>query len=249
MRKENLKGEYIFRKQNEYFFTIPCPYSQPRENYPWEEKYSGGHPKITKEFFRCKGSALNPMVSQIREGKETLKYFDCSGRHGLPLQESKEFVYPCLVELLNYIQEKTMKRVVITSGHRCPTHNLYIDYSPSNWSSKHMLGAEVDFYVEGMENEPLEIIALIQRYYAESPKFGSQTSFTQFQRYEKKGLNVSTPPWFNKEIFIKQYLSSEGRNVDNPHPYPYIGIQVRFDCNANAPVAFDSKHAQNYLRY
>ena len=31
-----------------------------------------------------------------------------------------------------------------------------------------------------------------------------------------------TIPWFNKEIFIKLYRKSEGRDGDNRHPYPYL---------------------------
>ena len=109
-----------------------------------------------------------------------------------------------------------------------------------------MLGAEVDFYVEGMEEEPLKIVELLQTYYAENFE---DKSYTQFERFEKEGLNVSTPPWLNKEIFIKLYLPHEGRSVDNPHNYPYIGIQMRFERQTNSKVSFDASASQNYLRY
>ena len=245
--KQNLKGEYIYRLHDEYFFKFPAPIAQTREKYPWEERFIGDLPRITKEFFRCKGDPLNPVFIQKQEGKDPVKYFDCQGgkKHGLPLKEGKEFVYPCLVEILNYLQQKTKKRVVITCGHRCPKHNLYVDPSPGNWGSKHMIGAEVDFYVEGMENDPEAILAHIQGYYLEK---GFSKEFTTFQRYEKEGLNVSTPPWFNKEIFIKLYLPHEGRSVDNRHNHPYIGIQVRHDRAVGSKVVFDQKQAQNYLR-
>lgn len=249
--KRHLTGEYIFRHHNEYFFTPPPPVPQMREKYPWEDKYIGKVPRITKEFFRCKGNPLNPTVVQTKEGKDPLKYFDCQGgqKHGLPLQDGKEFVYPCLLDLLNYIQQKTEKKVVVTSGHRCPKHNMYLDYSPSNWSSKHMLGAEVDFYVEGMEKEPMVIVFLIQHYYQETPPFLNAAEFTTFHRYEKPDLTLKTPPWYNKEVFIKLYLENEGRNIDNQHPYPYISIQVRHDRNSNTKVTFDQTKAQNYLRH
>lgn len=241
-RKQNPRGEHIYRLQGEYFFTPPAPQRQIRPFYPWENRYVEGLPRITKEFFRCKGNNLNPAVIQKIEGKEPLKYFDCQGRaHGLPLRDGKEFVYPCLLELLNYIQEKTGKRVVITCGHRCPKHNTYSDTSSSNWNSKHMLGAEVDFFVETMEHEPNLIISLIQQYYAKTDP--------EFHRYESENLNISTPPWYNKEIFIKLYLEHEGRDLDNQHPYPYLGIQVRSDRSLNTKVLFDPKQAQNYLRH
>lgn len=248
--KQNLRGEYIFRLHDEYFFIPPSPIPQTRKAYPWEEKYIGGFPRITKEFFHCRGNPLNPVVIQTRGEKEPFYYRDCHGgkKHGLPLREGKEFIYPCLIELLNYIQQKTGKRVVITTGHRCPQHNAFCDYSPYNWGSKHMLGAEVDFYVEGMETEPLAIIELLQKYYSETPPFSQDKTYTTFTRYEKEGLNVTTPPWYNKEIFIKLYREVEGRDLDNQHPYPYIGVQVRYDRELNQRVVFDQTQAQNYLR-
>ena len=205
----------------------------------------GGFPRITKEFFRCKGNPLNPVVVQERGEKEPLYYRDCRGgrRHGLPLKEGHEFVYPCLIDLLNYVQEKTGKRVVITTGHRCPMHNTYCDYTPYSWGSKHMLGAEVDFYVEGIEENPEEIIELLKAYYKEDNEYEA------FMRYEREGLNISTPPWYNKEIFIKLYLPDEGRDYDNQHPYPYIGMQLRYDREEKKRVVFTQAQAQNYLRH
>lgn len=237
--KKTYKGEYIYRLQHESFYSPPLPQPQERDPYPWEEKTVGGFPRITKDFFRCKGNWLNPPNAQMR---------DCQGdSHGLPLKDGKEFIFPCLLEVLNYIQEKTQKRVIITTGHRCPLHNAYCE--PKNGSSKHLIGAEVDFYVEGMEKEPSTIIGLIQQYYRETPSFADHKEYTTFQRYEKEGLNVVTTPWFNKEIFIKLYLEKEGRDADNQHPYPYLCLQVRYDRESNKPVQFDHKQAQNYLRY
>jgi hypothetical protein len=248
-RKKHISCEYIFRQSHEFFFKTPLPLHQIRSAYPWEGKYIAGLPRITKEFFRCKGNPLNPVVIHTPEGKEPIKYFDCPGgkKHGLPLREGQEFVYPCLLEILNYLQEKTGKRVVITCGHRCPKHNTYADHTPANWNSKHMIGAEVDFYIESMENQPHTLISLIQQYYVEH--FPEDKDYTSFQRYDKGNLNVSTPPWFNKEIFIKLYLSHEGRDCDNQHPYPYLGIQVRTDRALNTKVTFDPAQAQKYLRH
>lgn len=243
--RQNLHGEYLFRHHEEYFFTPPPPLPRTRETYPWEDKYVGGFPRITKEFFRCKGNPLNPVVVQERQERESLYYRDCHGgkRHSLPIREGQEFVYPVLINLLNYVQEKTGKRVVITTGHRCPTHNAYCDYSRYNWGSKHMVGAEVDFYVEGMQEEPQEIINLLMSYYMGDKEYES------FIRYERDGLNVSTSPWYNKEIFIKLYHDDEGRDFDNQHPYPYIGIQVRYDRENQRRVIFSQEEAQNYLRH
>lgn len=252
-KKENkpasqLSGEYIYRHHDEYFFSIPRPEFKKREAYSWEKNTVKGLPKITKDYFRCKGQSLNPVRIFERENRPKLYYRDCaSSVHGLPLKEGKEFIYPCLIDLLNYVQKKTSKRVVITTGHRCPQHNVYCDFSTNNWSSKHMIGAEVDFYVESLEREPEKILFLVQQYYKE--KFPGDKEFEIFQRYEKEGLNVRTPPWYNKEIFIKLYHEDEGRDLDNAHPYPYIGIQVRYDREQSKRVVFDQKLAENYLRH
>ncbi|MFZ0565886.1 MAG: hypothetical protein WAM28_06860 [Chlamydiales bacterium] len=246
---KKIRGEYIFRNHNEHLFAIPSADRKFREKYPWEDKYIAGLPRITKEFFRCKGSPHNPIVERTREGKRSLYYRDCQGGggHGLPLKDGKEFIYPCLIDLLNYIQEKTEKQAMITTGHRCPQHNAYADPSPYNWGSKHMLGAEVDFYVKEMEEEPETIVELIKAYYQE--RYLEDSAYRTFLRYEKGKLNVSTLPWYNKEIFIKIYLPEEGRDFDNQHPFPYLGVQVRYDSELKKRVVFDQEVAQNYLRH
>jgi hypothetical protein len=241
-KKGNVIAEKIFRKEGDLLYRTRAPEPKEREEYPWEKKYLGKYPRITKEFFRCKGNASNPPL-EVKQGENKVIYRDCRGteHHGLPMRDGKEFIYPCLVNLLNYLQEKTEKKVVITCGHRCPDHNTYCDSSPSNYGSKHMIGAEVDFYVEGMEKEPQKVIALIQDYYK------GQKEYEKFERYDKN-LNVSTKAWLNKEIFIKLYLENEGRDHDNQHPYPYIGLQVRFDRDLNKKVTFEAKETRKYLR-
>jgi len=246
LRKLNLKGEYVYRLSDEHFFKWTPPAKRTLPTYSWEIKEVRGMPLITKEFFRCKGSRSNPVVTLEKE--EILYLRDCSGSHSLPLKEGKEYIYPALISLLNFIQEKAGKKVLITTGHRCLQHNSYCDPSPKNWSSKHLIGAEVDFYVEGLEEQPDQIVQLLQNYYLEKEPFAHDPTFENFQRYEKEGLNVSTPPWYNKEIFIKLYLPDEGRDRDNGHPHPYIGIQLRYDRDLKQPVTFDPKQAQNYLR-
>src|SRR5262249_7116551 len=97
------KGEYIYRLHDEYFFTPPPPEKQPLPTYPWEEGQVGALPKMTKEYFRCKGSSLNPVHTGV-QNNETVRYYDCGGsdRHSLPLRDQKEFIYPILLDLLNY---------------------------------------------------------------------------------------------------------------------------------------------------
>lgn len=252
LRRNNAKGEFILRNHDEYHYTIDIPKHFVRERYPWERLYVGKHSKITKEFFRCKGSSLNPPHQDHKDPSRVANYFDCGGtqQHSLPLHEDKEFIYPILINLLNFLQEKTQSRIVITCGHRCPVHNAYADSSSSNQHSKHMIGGEVDFYVQGMEDKPQEVVDLLMRYYTESLQYGTDKQYTQFKRLEKTDPPLSSPGWFNKEILIKLNKKNEGRDFDNRHCYPYITIQVRYDRNTNEKVSSSWPKAFNgYKRY
>ncbi len=251
LRQLTQKGEYINRKHGEYLFSLSDPVKQSLPIYTWDKGHSGQHPKITKEFFRCKGSQLNPCHS-VQGKVEINRYQDCGGseKHSLPLREGKEFIYPVLIDLVNYIQAKTGKKVVITSGHRCPEHNLYNDPSPENQYGKHMIGAEVSFYVQGMEEKPEMVMKILQEFYKENTRYKGQKDYEGFQLFEKGKTDVSTVPLFNKEIFIKLYRKKEGRNFDNRHPYPYISIQVRFDRDLNEKVVYSWEKAnRNYHRF
>ncbi len=201
-------------------YALEAPVKAAPPVYPWSDTTL---PPITKHYFRCKGCSTNPPYPH---NDQTLK--DCGGwrKHSLPVKDGKEFIYPILISLLNHIQSVTRHKVIITSGHRCPAHNTYLDPTFANQYSKHMIGAEVSFYVEGMENAPLSLVQIIQDYYSDP-----------FKRFDGK-TNVSTPPWMNKEIFIKLFTSEEGRNCDNTHPYPYLSIQVRYDRDSNEPVTY-----------
>lgn len=251
LRRLNQVGEYIYRKDKDCFYPLGTQEILPASSYPWESNKHSKYPVITKEFFRCKGCSLNPAKVVKENDKEKNRYQDCGGseRHGLPLRNGKEFVYPILIDLVNYIQNATVHKVVITSGHRCPDHNTYVDPSKENLYSKHMLAAEVSFYLQGLEEAPDKIISSIFQYYKESPKYQGKKEYLEFQRYDKE-TNVSTQPWYNKEIFVKLFLKNEGRNEDNKHPYPYVSIQVRYDEELKERVTYTWDKAQkNFLRW
>lgn len=239
LRRHTQKGEYIYRKQNESLIHIPPIEKKSQKVYPWNKDLRGNFSKITKEFFRCKGSSLNPFHN-IQNNGQINRQYDCRGsdKHSLPLKDGKEFIYPILIELVNYIQEVTDRHVVITSGHRCPEHNTYVDPKPANQYSKHMIGAEVSFYVQGLEEQPEQIVKIIQNFYKVNPRYAGIKEYEEFKRYEKKDTNVSTHPWMNKEIFLKLYRKKEGRNFDNRHPYPYLSVQVRHDRETNEKVTY-----------
>lgn len=240
IKKKNAKAEYILRHENAYFFPIFTPSTRERELYPWEEGTSENLQKITKDFFRCRGSSLHvPITENTDQGKPVI-YKDCVGgsEHGLPMIHGKEGIYPILVDLLNYIQQKTQKKVILTCGHRCLLHNKYADRSKSNSVSKHQMGAEVDFYVQGLEQHPNDVIDLIFQFYKEQKGYKGNAEYQTFERHSVEDCNVSTMPWFNKEIFVKLFNESEGRDFDNRHPYPYISIQVRYDRDTKERVVY-----------
>ncbi len=250
LRRANAKGEFIHRNHGEVHYALTIPPQKVREHYPWEEAYAGKYPKITKDFFRCKGSSSNPPHADYKDPTRPANYFDCGGfqKHSLPLQNGKEFVYPVLIDLLNYVQTKTGCRAIVTCGHRCPVHNVYADPTPVNQSSKHMMGAEVDFYVQGLEGRPEEVVQLLMQYFHESTNYRSQKEYQVFERLPKSDL--ITPPWYNKEVLIKLYTKNEGRDFDNRHPFPYISLQVRFDREQNEKVTCSYQKAfNNYKRY
>ncbi len=242
------KAEYIYRTHDSSLFSVTSPKQTPSPSYPWKNTNSC-QSKITKEYFRCKGTSLNP-CHVITQKNEIQRYYDCGGieKHSLPLRNGKEFIYPILIDLINYVQERTGKRAVITSGHRCPEHNTYVDPSPSNQYSKHMIGAEVSFYMQGMENDPNTVVEHIKTFYKITPQYTGQKEYQEFQRYSKE-TNTAIQPWLNKEIFIKVFSAQEGRNFDNRHPYPYISIQVRYDKDLKENVSYSWEKAnRNYLR-
>ncbi len=245
-----LTSSPIYRAPNATSILPSALETEPVPSYPWESAVTGKISPITKEYFRCKGSSLNPPIPILKDGKVVENLFDCHGAdsHSLPIRHGKEFIYPILIELVNEIQAATGKPVIITSGHRCPAHNRYVDRSPKNQASKHLIGAEVSFYVAELESNPEVVLNAIFAFYHSNPRYAAEgKAYTEFERYDKE-VDSTTKPWMNKEIFIKLYLPHEGRNGDNRHPFPYFAIQVRFDKDTNMRVAYTPADAEHFLR-
>ncbi|MCH9609647.1 MAG: hypothetical protein S4CHLAM45_00330 [Chlamydiales bacterium] len=97
-----------------------------------------------------------------------------------------------------------------------------------------------------MTMEKEHMLKLIKEFYEKSHP--EEKAYLTFERYKREGINVSTLPWYNKEIFIKYYLPGEGRDLDNQHSEPYLGIQVRYDRDLKKQVTFDQTQVENYLR-
>ncbi len=236
VREQNKITRAILRESDERTLVIAPPILKPREPYPWENRWVGGHRRITKEHFRCHGKLLNPPI-QIQTSDHRIVYHqDCGGidGHSLPIKENREFIYPILVELLNTIQGATGKQVVITCGHRCPIHNTYADSSKAAGASKHQVGAEVDFYVEGMEQAPHAIIDILIKHYRENE---TDPAYREF--------HATAKGWANREIEIRHHHAHEDRDGDNQHPYPYITIELKYDRTKKRPVHYSWHEAHN----
>lgn len=201
LMEANATREPIYRNEEERVLVV-APEPQRRERYPWEERRGTLFPRITKEYFRCRGVTTHPPIQANNKGY----YLDCGGyaSHSLPTRDGEEFIYPRLIELLNFVQEEAKQRVRITCGHRCPDHNRYAE--PQKSSSYHMIGAEVDFYVENFSAE--KVVGLLQKA-LDAPL--------------KRTGNV----WKNDEVTIRLYPPGEGRDIDNQHDLPYLALQLR----------------------
>ncbi len=251
-RKKNTVAECIYRMEGDEYFAIQEPQYIERQRYSWEEVYIGDIPKINKEFFRCRGDAVNQAYVLKNKRGEPERITDCVGkdRHSLPIINDKENIYPALIEILNFIQKESGRKVIITCGHRCPMHNRFSDPSNYNRTSKHMVGAEVDFYLEGLENKPEKVIELIMLYYNQTIPFAGKKAYEYFERYEKEDTNVSTYPRYNKEVFVKSFKADEGRDKDNDHSFPYISIQVRSNRDDGKRVTYTWEQAfYGFYRY
>jgi len=241
----NQVHERIHRHHYEEFASYDLPRHRLRPSYPWEERLIGEMVKISKEHFRCRGHQTHPIKRTTNSRGETICLVDCGGidRHSLPVREGKEFIYPALIELLGYVQERLKRPVIVTCGHRCPAHNQYADDSKRARTSKHLVGAEVDFYVEGYEESPESVIELLVQYYRENGEMGPLATH--------RGLSsLARVPLSNREVVVRLYGKTEGRDFDNEHPYPYISIELLYDKEAKKRVHYTWHGSFNgYMRY
>ncbi|MEM7175809.1 MAG: D-Ala-D-Ala carboxypeptidase family metallohydrolase [Chlamydiota bacterium] len=236
LRRDNLTLTSLGQLENPTLLPPASEYT-PLPTYPWDEKWIGANRRINKEFFRCRGNASHHLIKPPGQLPR-----DCRGidEHSLPVKGNCEFIYPILIDLLNHIQKVTGRKVVITSGHRCPHHNTYADPSCNNRTSKHQIGAEVDFYVEGIEHDPHRIVAIVLDYYKNQGTYPRERYFAR-----SKCAFTKTPSWINREISITLAEADEKRDLDNTHPYPYLTIEVLYDKERGRPV-FYSWHRAHY---
>jgi hypothetical protein len=247
IRKGNEVKDPIVRLSSELYFTNSLPRRKEKEKYPWEERYIGSFTKITKESFRCRGSSSHGERMIINSDGLEERLVDCEGlgSHSLPVREGEEFIYDILIDLLNHVQAKNKKRVIITSGYRCPIHNRYCNHTKINASSKHQIGGEVDFYVEGMEQDVEVIVEQLIDYYKEQ-----EPSYQQFRKVIREKNGIQYPVWSNKEISISISHYKISGDLDNAFSHPYITIDLKLDRERGERVEYSWQKANNgYMRY
>lgn len=238
IKKMHALSEPILRYATEQFHPISFPEKKVRERYSWENTLAHQFPKITKEAFRCKGRG-HPKPKILRENTAI---FDCQGadKHSLPLHEDKEAVYPALLEILNYLQDHLRKKVVVTSGHRCYIHQTYLLGTTAGAVTKYLLGAQVDFLMDGMQASSPKIIECLAAYYQEI--FPDQKEY----QLEKSVTGV----WQNKEISLKLFAKHEGRNEDNCHELPYLSLELKHDRVLDKKIVVNYQQAvHGYYRF
>lgn len=233
--KNNISTEKIYRLSHEKAYEVEKPKLVRKMSYPWESETA--YPKITMDTLRCRGD-----ISHEKKERGGKVYEDCKGlyEHGLPYVDGEEFVYPVLVHLLNKVQGAFDKKVVVTSGHRCPKHNTYLSLGKSK-ISRYMIGAKVDFYVEGMENNTEEIIERIMHFYSDE-----EDRYSRFQRVSHDNGSYS---WKNKEISIS--ISREGEHsIIEGKKNSVISIEVRYDRDREELVRVEwDKAYQGFIRH
>ncbi|MDX8431247.1 MAG: hypothetical protein SNF33_05540 [Candidatus Algichlamydia australiensis] len=233
-------GTPISRSLDGHSLSLNNPPHRTRAPYTWEERYLGNFPKITKEYFRCKGNSRHPIDVGRNLRGDAICLADCGGsdQHSLPVQEGKEHIYPILMALLNHLQTTLNRRVIVTCGHRCPSHNSYADRVGKIQSSKHLIAAEVDFYLQGLEYEPELVVEQLLNYYKEDEP--------SYQNFTHPQPNI----WQNREIKIKTHAKDEDRDLDNQHAYPYLTVELLYDRDTNRRVNYSWQKAFNgYMRW
>ncbi len=231
-----LKAEWITRHSHDLSYPIPPLTARTAPTYAWDIQ---GPTPITKEFFRCRGHSLHPPKYFTNSKGTKIRLDDCIGssEHSLPIRDGKEFIYPCLIDLLNEVQQKSGKQVIITSGHRCMKHHKYVKLPSDSLASRKVIGAEVNFYVKGLESRPKEVAELIIDSYRDDPAFKPPTL----------DPNSNGKEWKNKEIHLKVIEKGGERDAENPMPHPYLVLRVLWDRERDEPVVFRWDEAESNL--
>jgi hypothetical protein len=228
--KNNLSCEKIYRLSSEKNYHIDSLELATRQLYPWENETK--YPKITINTLRCRGSKD---ATPIKSGDKIFE--DCGGLHdhGLPYQDGEEFIYPALITLLNRVQNSFDKKVVVTSGHRCPKHHNYLVKGQSK-ISRYMMGCKADFTVEGLENRPEEIIVKIMDLYPN-------------EKFQKINQADGSTLYTSKQFHLMINKEGEHSILGEKH-HPVVSVDVRYDQDKQEAIILDwDKSFHGFIRH
>ena len=219
----------IMRSNQDVEFPLLPPWENEERLYPWDQEQGTVFSTITKENFRCKGGTHHRLRKLVGANQQVHYIEDCQGggEHPLPLQEGKEFIYPVLIDLLNHLQKALQARVVITSGHRCPQHQLYISPKCHQAHSKHLIGYAVDFIFDRKSLDVKKTLHAMQKFYA---KNNHGLEDIQFYTLHSDFSVQSHPISFgNQEIRVTFFPADTLIDGDNTHAEPFARIEVLYD--------------------
>lgn len=229
--KENESSERIYRLSHQKFYEEKPATLVKKEPYPWESGFE--FPLITMDHFRCRGHG------KVRSSGDK-EFKDCQGLadHGLPYGDNDERVFPVLIKHLNQLQKDFEKKVVITSAHRCPKHHAFLTYGKSK-ISRYMIGAKVDFYLEGLQHQTDQVVDKLKSYYK------GDEGYESFYQVRNKDGTIS---WHNKEVIITVNHEGEHKDLDKLK-HPVVSIDVRYDREKSENIVLDWKRAyEGYIR-
>lgn len=239
-------GEYIARHASDNLLDLKSPERLQISAYPWDATTRTPLPPITKHYFQCRGCLQHP-PKMIQRGGESIHLYDCRGgeQHSLPLRDGQEWIAPLLLVMLNFCQERFERPVHITCGHCCLDHRTYLYPHASSEGVGHVLGAEVDFYVEGWESRPERVVQALLEFYRTRWNH-DQHEKGEFSYDEKDGSRF----WKNREVVLSIHAAHLGRDEDNNHSYPYLTIRVRYDKESKDTLKYSWDRAlKSYYRY
>ncbi|PCI76056.1 hypothetical protein COB21_04930 [Candidatus Aerophobetes bacterium] len=214
-------------------FSAPPPHLELASLTPKEHT---NLPPITTHHFRCKGSHNNPIIHHIID--EKTKYFqDCDGlhTHSLPIIDGEETVYPHLVELLNYAQQKTKRPITILSGHRCYMHQSYLSCKHADLISLYQLGAAADVCFQGSHLNLLSLVSAISDWYS-CAKNLSKTKFS---------INQDHTQWSNRYITLTLHEKTDLPST--AYQGPHLTIKLKKDPHSGKTITYSYRKVRNNI--
>ncbi len=200
-------------------FVIPQELPQKKPSYQWEKQHSP-LPSFTKYSFRCTGTNQEENIPSYKKCLGTLQ-------HGLPLYNGKEYIYPRLIDLLNFLQKENNEKISIIRGHLCPKVFALLDIKEQN--NKYLIGAivKISSKINWEQNLPFLIKKFYEKKKEENPL---------------QEINNSNYPiiFTNNEFKFIIY---------KPLTTNIMEIEVLYDKEKDLTINFTIEDAQNYLHY